>query len=70
MFPVMTYGDWSTVFLLLCLLYTLKGLRGRAKYGPLPPGPKRLPILGNVLQVSLSHMEVTLASLAKRYGKT
>ena len=69
MYQVTAFGDWSAIVLLLCLLYILDRLRVRTKYGPLPPGPRRLPILGNVFQVSLSHMETTFASLAKRYGE-
>lgn len=66
---VLDYQDWLAILgLLVCLLYTLSRLRTWRKYGPLPPGPKRLPIVGNVLQVPLSYMERTFASLSEQYG--
>ncbi|XP_029952823.1 cytochrome P450 2D15-like [Salarias fasciatus] len=58
----------STValFLLLVLLFWLLFSTGRPKN--FPPGPRPLPILGNLLELSLENPVADFQRLAKRYG--
>ena len=36
---------------------------------PLPPGPKRLPIIGNLLDIPTDSMPTTFRKLSEQYGK-
>ncbi|KZT03186.1 cytochrome P450 [Laetiporus sulphureus 93-53] len=51
---------------LLCL--ALLRFWARAKDRHLPPGPNRLPIIGNALQVPFEHQELTFAEWGNRFG--
>ena len=42
-----------------------------AQYGVyLPPGPRRIPLLGNAHQLGLSDQHITLAEWGKHYGES
>ncbi len=58
-------------FLLVLLRFAIsKWLPRRAvtNDAPLPPGPKALPVLGNVHQLPASYQEQTFAEWARQYG--
>ena len=58
------------VLLISCVLFKTYLDKRRNPSGlPLPPGPTRLPILGNLLDVPVRTSWETYASWAKRYGQ-
>nr|XP_057905478.1 cytochrome P450 2K1-like isoform X3 [Doryrhamphus excisus] len=52
-------------FLVIHLLYSSWTFQGKHTH---PPGPRCLPLLGNLLQVDLSRLDQSLFKLSKRYG--
>ncbi|PCH38732.1 cytochrome P450 [Wolfiporia cocos MD-104 SS10] len=52
---------------LFCYLAS-KLLNSSRRSHSLPPGPKRLPLLGNIRQIPLHHQYITFAEWANRYG--
>ncbi|XP_042523733.1 cytochrome P450 2F5-like [Dipodomys spectabilis] len=55
------------LFLLLAGIYLLLSFGFRSK-GRLPPGPRPLPILGNLLQLRSQDLLTSLTKLSKEYG--
>ena len=51
---------------LACFLFLRRATQ--QKELPLPPGPKGLPIIGNVLQMPRTHIERGFAKLSEKYG--
>lgn len=50
-------------------LALLNALRSKTRHGRLPPGPKPLPFLGNLLDLPKEHPWVTYRDWAAKYGK-
>ena len=46
----------------------LAGLWGRSRQYPLPPGPRRLPIIGNLLNAPRHHLWLGFKGLCTQYG--
>ncbi|XP_055992935.1 cytochrome P450 2F5 [Sorex fumeus] len=58
----------STAILLLLLAFICLFLRMGRDKGKLPPGPRPLPLLGNLLQLRSQDMLSSLTKLSKEYG--
>ncbi|KZS91083.1 cytochrome P450 [Sistotremastrum niveocremeum HHB9708] len=54
------------LFLTAC--YLLQRILRPARYRPLPPGPRQLPLIGNALDLPKSHEWYTYHEWAKQYG--
>ncbi|OCH95985.1 cytochrome P450 [Obba rivulosa] len=54
--------------LILVGVFLLQRAFGRKRSGPLPPGPKGLPIIGNVLDMPTGHEWETFATWGERWG--
>ncbi|GJE86541.1 cytochrome P450 [Phanerochaete sordida] len=66
MFSGLTYFNFALVGLAVVLLRTyISRSRQRARY---PPGPKGLPVIGNVLDMPKEHEWLTFASWGEKYG--
>ncbi|EMD40455.1 hypothetical protein CERSUDRAFT_80124 [Gelatoporia subvermispora B] len=54
--------------LVLLGVFLLQRAFGRKRSGPLPPGPKGLPVIGNVLDMPTAHEWETFATWGERWG--
>jgi hypothetical protein len=50
------------------LVYVISKLLAKRPVAPLPPGPKRLPLLGNLLDMPTQQEWLTFAEWGKKYG--
>ncbi|KAJ8508605.1 hypothetical protein ONZ45_g9131 [Pleurotus djamor] len=67
----MSVPTTSIAFFVLVSLIASKQWRQRRKQGlPLPPGPRKLPIIGNLLSVPTQYQWVKYAQWAKEYALT
>jgi hypothetical protein len=66
----MAIGPMVDLLILLSFLFTLQALRDyRRRRGlPYPPGPRPLPIIGNLLDIPMESSWFTYSQLAKKYG--
>ncbi|KZT28797.1 cytochrome P450 [Neolentinus lepideus HHB14362 ss-1] len=55
--------------LALLVLFLVRRLASRRLPAPYPPGPKRLPLVGNVFDMPTKHMWKTVADWAELYGR-
>lgn len=70
----MAYFQFADLLLLLLLaLLAWAALRirvgSRLSVAPLPPGPKRLPVIGNLLDMPTKNMAPLLHEMGKKYGE-
>lgn len=56
--------------LVLSFIFTLQAFRNYRRRGglPYPPGPRPLPIIGNLLNIPTESSWLTYSQLAKKYG--
>ncbi|XP_053577676.1 cytochrome P450 2C8 [Bombina bombina] len=60
----------GTLFLIFCLtflIFYIMWIRNKKLQG-MPPGPKPLPLLGNILQLDVQELPQSFSKLAKEYG--
>ena len=63
---------WVAALLLSCLFLSLRSIRSwkaRARGRPLPPGPRFLPIVGNLFNIPKSKAWLAFEDLSKQYGQ-
>ena len=60
------------LFAALLSLATIRAIRDRRRRGglPYPPGPRPLPIIGNILDIPLKYPWLKYTQLSKTYGST
>ncbi|GFP83441.1 cytochrome p450 83b1 [Phtheirospermum japonicum] len=56
---------WLLTVIALPIIFLLRWLSGKPRR---PPGPPRLPFIGNLLQYTPSNLHISLANLSRKYG--
>ena len=66
----MAAGSMVDFLLVLSFIFTLQAFRNHRRRGrfPYPPGPRPLPIIGNLLNIPTESSWLTYSQLAKKYG--
>lgn len=67
---MMAAGPMVDFLIVLSFIFTLQAFRDyrRRKGFPYPPGPRPLPIIGNLLDIPMESSWLTYSQLAKKYG--
>ena len=63
-FPSLTLAAFPAILLVFLWLKSRTSHSGH----PLPPGPPRLPIIGNALDIPTKNMEATFRAMNEQYG--
>lgn len=64
------FATTATVGIVIAILaVAIRALTARGKTRKMPPGPKGLPIIGNVGGVATSHPHLYYTELNKKYGE-
>ncbi|XP_062874914.1 cytochrome P450 2K1-like [Trichomycterus rosablanca] len=66
--PVITGTLLGLVMMILLIIYLLSSDARSQKEGKEPPGPKPLPLLGNLLSIDLKRPYLSLCAMSKQYG--
>jgi hypothetical protein len=64
-----SFLQWAGLAFLFAMSYLLVSYRKQQKRLPLPPGPKRLPIIGNLLDAPETREWLTYAEWSRQYGE-
>uniref|UniRef100_A0A3B5M8C4 Cytochrome P450 2K1-like n=1 Tax=Xiphophorus couchianus TaxID=32473 RepID=A0A3B5M8C4_9TELE len=60
--------SWLVALAVLLLVYFIASSFSSGKHGKEPPGPRPLPLIGNLLQIDLSRPYHTFQEFSKKYG--
>jgi hypothetical protein len=67
---MLTSVTWVDVCVAALALFLVKQLLPKRRSAPLPPGPKGLPLVGNMFDMPKSHDWVTHKKWGEQYGKS